>query len=182
MRNRLREPFTATVAAVAAAAVLAAWASAAGTQERVAAPSGTENADDVGATRQQLLDAWAEDGRGGVAVAIADRDGEPHVLAAGTDGPGGGSLTPDAEFRVGSVTKTFVAVMVLQAVDESDIGLDDLVTRHAPDVAIASGVTIRQLLAHRSGLGRACRRRARPRRPGRPDPDVDPRGRPRPRR
>ena len=111
-----------------------------------------ENADDAGATRQQLLDAWAEDGRGGVAIAIADRDGEPHVLAAGTDGPGGGSLTPDAEFRVGSLTKTFVAVMVLQAIDENGVGLDDLVTRHAPDLAIADGVTIRQLLAHRSGL------------------------------
>jgi CubicO group peptidase (beta-lactamase class C family) len=102
--------------------VLAAWASGAGTQERVAAPSGAENADDVGAARQQLLDAGAEDGRGGVAVAIADRDEEPHVLAAGTDGPGGGSLTPDAEFRVGSLIETFVAVMVLQAIDESDVG------------------------------------------------------------
>jgi hypothetical protein len=90
--------------------VLAAWASGAGTQERVAAPSGAENADDVGAARQQLLDAGAEDGRGGVAVAIADRDEEPHVLAAGTDGPGGGSLTPDAEFRVGSLIETFVAL------------------------------------------------------------------------
>jgi D-alanyl-D-alanine carboxypeptidase len=152
MNLSTRRTLTATVAAVAAAAVVAVWASGAGTEEQVAAPSGTENADDVGATRQQLLDGWAEDGLGGVAVAIADGDEEPHVLAAGTDGPGGGSLTPDAEFRVGSVTKTFVAVMVLQAIDESDIGLDDLVTRHVPDATIASGVTIRQLLAHRSGL------------------------------
>lgn len=147
-----RRILTAMVAAVAAAAVLAAWASGVGTRERVAAPSGSGNADDVAVTRQQLLDAWAEEGDGGVAVAIADRDEGLHVLAAGTDGPDGGPLTPDAEFRVGSLTKTFVAVMVLQAIDESDIGLDDSVTRHAPDLAIAGGVTIRQLLAHRSGL------------------------------
>jgi hypothetical protein len=33
-----------------------------------------------GAPRRQLLDACAEDERGGVAVAIADRDAQPHVL------------------------------------------------------------------------------------------------------
>jgi D-alanyl-D-alanine carboxypeptidase len=152
MNLSTRRTYNATVAAVAAAVVLTACASGPGTEERVAASSDTEKADNVGATRQQLLNAWAKDGRGGVAVAIGDRDEKPHVLAAGTDGPGGGSLTPDAEFRVGSLTKTFVAVMVLQALDEKEIGLDDLVTRHAPDLAIAEGITIRQLLAHRSGL------------------------------
>ena len=42
--------------------------------------------------------------------------------------------------------------MVLQLVDDGTIGLDDLVVDHAPELTIADGVTIRQLLAHRSGL------------------------------
>ena len=42
--------------------------------------------------------------------------------------------------------------MLLQLVADGTIGLDDLVTDHAPELTIAEGVTIRQLLAHRSGI------------------------------
>jgi D-alanyl-D-alanine carboxypeptidase len=152
MNSSTRRAYRAAVAVVAAAVVLTACASGLGREDRVAASSDTGKADNVGTTRQQLLDAWAKDGRGGVAIAIGDRDEKPHVLAAGTNGPGGGSLTPDAQFRVGSLTKTFVAVMLLQALHEKHVALDDLVTQHAPDLTLAEGVTIRQLLAHRSGL------------------------------
>ena len=103
-------------------------------------------------TVQAILDDWAAGGRGGVAVAYAKSDDEMFVLAAGTDGPVGGTLEPDSEFRVGSLTKTFVAVMLLQLVADGTIGLDDLVTEHAAELTIAEGITVRQLLAHRSGL------------------------------
>ena len=42
--------------------------------------------------------------------------------------------------------------MLLQLVADGTIGLDDLVVEHAPELTIADGVTIRQLLAHRSGI------------------------------
>ena len=74
------------------------------------------------------------------------------MAAAGSAGPSGGTVEPDSMFRVGSLSKTFVAVMLLQLVDEGTIRLDDLVVDHAPELTIAEGVTIRQLLAHRSGL------------------------------
>ena len=74
------------------------------------------------------------------------------VAAAGSAGPDGGTVEPDSAFRVGSLSKTFVAVMLLQLVADGTIGLDDLVVDHAPDLTIADGVTIRQLLAHRSGI------------------------------
>lgn len=101
---------------------------------------------------QSLLDAWAGAGAGGVVVALADRTTPQLVVAAGSDGRDGGILQPDSPFRVGSLTKTFVAVMVLQLVADGRIALDDPVTKHLPELTIADGVTIRQLLAHRSGI------------------------------
>jgi D-alanyl-D-alanine carboxypeptidase len=101
---------------------------------------------------QGLLDQWAHDGRGGVAVALAGHDDEMTVAAAGSAGPDGGTVEPGSAFRVGSLTKTFVAVMLLQLVADGTIGLDDLVVAHAAELTIADGVTIRQLLAHRSGI------------------------------
>lgn len=101
---------------------------------------------------QALLDDWTDTGQGGVAVALATSDDELTLAAAGSAGPGGGLVEPESAFRVGSVSKTFVAVMLLQLVDDGTIALDDQVVAHAPDLTIADGVTIRQLLAHRSGI------------------------------
>ncbi len=101
---------------------------------------------------QGLLDKWASEGRGGVAVALAGNDEELTVAAAGSAGPAGGTVEPGSAFRVGSLAKTFVATMLLQLVADGTIGLDDLVADHAAELTIADGVTIRELLAHRSGL------------------------------
>jgi D-alanyl-D-alanine carboxypeptidase len=101
---------------------------------------------------QALLDSWAAGGPGGVAVAVAGDDDELTVAAAGTAGPDRVGLDPGSPFRVGSLSKTFVAVMVLQLVAEGRVGLDDPVTAHAPNLTIADGVSIRQLLAHRTGI------------------------------
>jgi D-alanyl-D-alanine carboxypeptidase len=85
-------------------------------------------------------------------VALAAHDEDLTVAAAGSTGPDGGIVEPGSAFRIGSLSKTFVAVLLLQLVDDGTIGLDDLVVDHAPELTIADGVTIRQLLAHRSGL------------------------------
>ena len=56
-------------------------------------------------------------------------------------------------FRAGSITKTFVAVLVLQLVAEKKLGLDDTVERWLPGlVPNGDRITVRQLLAHTSGL------------------------------
>jgi D-alanyl-D-alanine carboxypeptidase len=56
-------------------------------------------------------------------------------------------------FRVGSVTKTFVATVVLQLVAEGKLGLDDPVDRRLPGLLPDGGsITIRELLNHTSGL------------------------------
>jgi D-alanyl-D-alanine carboxypeptidase len=55
-------------------------------------------------------------------------------------------------FRVGSVTKTFVAAATLQLVEEGVIGLDDPIEIWVPGYALGSGVTIRRLMNHTSGI------------------------------
>jgi D-alanyl-D-alanine carboxypeptidase len=71
-----------------------------------------------------------------------------------------GSATPVPErgrFRTGSVTKTFLATVVLQLVAERRLGLDDrlaeVLPRTAGVVPGADRITVRQLLTHTSGLG-----------------------------
>ncbi|MGW7083748.1 serine hydrolase domain-containing protein [Streptomyces sp. NPDC054871] len=60
-------------------------------------------------------------------------------------------------YRVGSVTKTFVATVVLQLVAEKKLSLDDKVGRWLPGVVEGHGhdgdrITVRQLLNHTSGI------------------------------
>jgi CubicO group peptidase (beta-lactamase class C family) len=67
----------------------------------------------------------------------------------------GGHPVPDTktQYRLGSITKTMTATMVMQLRDEGFFALDDLLYRHLPGTPIG-GVTLRQLLGHVSGLQR----------------------------
>ncbi|MET9697565.1 serine hydrolase domain-containing protein [Streptomyces sp. NPDC006529] len=60
----------------------------------------------------------------------------------------------EARFRVGSVTKTFTAAVVLQLVAEGRVGLDQPVQRYLPGLLPGTfrPVTVRQLLDYTSGL------------------------------
>jgi CubicO group peptidase (beta-lactamase class C family) len=62
-------------------------------------------------------------------------------------------VTVEDQFRIGSITKTFVAVAIMQLRDEGALTLDDPLRRHVEE-APQSGVTIRRLLAHSAGLQR----------------------------
>lgn len=57
-------------------------------------------------------------------------------------------------FRIGSITKTFVATIVLQLVDEGKLRLDQKVSELLPDVELrmADQITVRNLLGHTSGI------------------------------
>ena len=59
--------------------------------------------------------------------------------------------TTDTQFRIGSLTKTFIAVLVMRLRDEGRLGLDDRLEDHLTDAPIR-GVTIAQLLSHTAGL------------------------------
>jgi CubicO group peptidase (beta-lactamase class C family) len=60
---------------------------------------------------------------------------------------------PETRFRIGSVTKTFTAVLVLQCRDDGLLDLDDPIGRHI-DLARHGELPIWRLLSHTSGLQR----------------------------
>jgi D-alanyl-D-alanine carboxypeptidase len=59
----------------------------------------------------------------------------------------------NGHFRIGSITKTFVATVLMQLVDERRLTLDDPIERHLPGV-VPNGehITVREILQHTSGL------------------------------
>ena len=62
-------------------------------------------------------------------------------------------MRPADRFRVGSVTKSFMATVLLQLVGERKLRLDDSLERWLPGV-VPNGrsITVRELLQHTSGL------------------------------
>ncbi len=62
--------------------------------------------------------------------------------------------TTDMKFILGSVTKQFTAVLILQMVEDGKIKLDDPIRKHIPNYPNARGkdITIHHLLSHSSGL------------------------------
>lgn len=62
--------------------------------------------------------------------------------------------TTKTKFRIGSVTKQFTAMLVLQLVNEGKIRLDAKITDYVPDYPVKNGskITIHHLLSHTSGL------------------------------
>ena len=86
--------------------------------------------------------------------AAAFRDGE--VLwrrAVGlADAERGEDATPEHAYRIGSITKTFTAVCILQLRDAMVLELDDPLRTHIPEVP--AGPSVRDALSHLSGLQR----------------------------
>ncbi|MFC8056349.1 serine hydrolase [Bacillus cereus] len=66
-------------------------------------------------------------------------------------------MKTDFRFRIGSVTKTFVATVLLQLAGENRLNLDDSIEKWLPGVIQGNGydgkqITIRQVLNHTSGI------------------------------
>ncbi|SDS70125.1 serine hydrolase [Microlunatus soli] len=69
----------------------------------------------------------------------------------------GAAATPDALFQIGSITKVWTTVMIMQLVDEGKLDLDLPVRKILPelnvlDESVAAEVTTRHLLTHTSGI------------------------------
>ena len=96
------------------------------------------------------LQTWLGESPGGVAAAYIDRDGVVFEQAGRFSAADHRSLTPDTQFEIGSVTKTFTAVLLADAVRASRLALEDPI---GPPFA-RSGVTYLQLATHASGLPR----------------------------
>ena len=66
--------------------------------------------------------------------------------------------TAETVYRVGSVSKLFTDIAIMQLVEQGKIDLDAPVTRYLPDFRprnpFGKAITLRQLMSHRSGLVR----------------------------
>ncbi|MGY5885260.1 serine hydrolase domain-containing protein [Modestobacter lacusdianchii] len=108
---------------------------------------------------QDELDALvAEDGFPAALAAVRGADGRVHDLTAGVGDLATGEPVPvDGEVRIASNTKTFVATVVLQLVEEGLVDLDAPVESYLPGLVRGEGIdpnaiTVRHLLQHTSGL------------------------------
>ncbi|HVX44218.1 MAG TPA: serine hydrolase domain-containing protein, partial [Mycobacteriales bacterium] len=89
----------------------------------------------------------------GVSAVVRDENGTWRGVAGTGDIRAGTRPDPTGEFRVGSITKTFTATMILQLVAEHRIDLEAPISRYLPDLLpYRQSITIHQLLQHRSGL------------------------------
>ena len=61
-------------------------------------------------------------------------------------------LTADTEYRIGSITKMYTAVMIFQLIEEGKLKLTDTLDKFFPQIPNASKITIAQMLSHRSGV------------------------------
>lgn len=64
----------------------------------------------------------------------------------------GKKLDPATKLKIGSITKTFTATMIMQLVDEKKLSLDTKLSQFYPKVVNADKITIAMLLHHRTGI------------------------------
>lgn len=58
----------------------------------------------------------------------------------------------NSRYRIGSISKTFTAVLVMKAVEKGMVSLDQTIDKYFPSIPNAGKITVRYLLYHRSGI------------------------------
>ena len=91
----------------------------------------------------------------GYAVTVVSADDSLLEQTYGTAGAGR-PVGPDTPFVIGSTSKSFTALAVMQQVDAGAVDLDGPVRRYVPEFTMAdpaaAGITVRQLLQQTSGI------------------------------
>lgn len=64
----------------------------------------------------------------------------------------GKSADIHSKYRIGSITKTFTAVLVMKAVEAGKLSLEDKLSKWFPVVQKSDSITIRMIMSHRSGI------------------------------
>ncbi len=109
-----------------------------------------------------VIDAYVEEQRHrlnipGVSLAIVEGDEIVHLRGFGQARPGGEAPSPQTPFFIGSLTKSFTALAVMQLVEAGKIDLDAPVQRYLPwfrvaDLQASARMTVRHLLNQTSSL------------------------------
>ncbi|RSM88194.1 peptidase M15 [Streptomyces sp. WAC 01325] len=112
----------------------------------------------VGAPAPDVTGLWnvlrtaQRNGAPGAMARLEDHD-TVHWAAVGVaDRKTGRALSNSDRFRIGSITKVFSAVVLLQLAEEKKLTLDAPVDRYLPGLLPDKSITVRHVLSHRSGL------------------------------
>jgi len=103
---------------------------------------------------QPELDALVAAGIPGAVLVVDDPEADPITVTSGvSDIKSGKEMRGEDRFRIGSLTKSYVAAVVLQLDEEGTLSLDDSVEKWIPGL-LPNGeeISVRDLLGHRSGL------------------------------
>lgn len=103
---------------------------------------------------QGLLDEQVQ-GQGILGMAMAVRMPEGTVIGRGsgaTDPEGEVPWSMETQSALGSITKTFTAVVIMQLAEEGLLSLDDTIDLWFPQQPNGDRITVRMLLSHSSGL------------------------------
>lgn len=123
--------------------------------DRTTAPASATSLDR--ATRRKLKrilrDTVDKKGIAGLSLAVRSPDGQTWTGVAGhAEFTPDRKIEPDTVFSIASVTKTFVAALILRLAEEGKLSLGEPFGRYAPGAPRGKTVTIRQLLSHTSGI------------------------------
>src|SRR5215204_3132872 len=99
-----------------------------------------------------LKKSFKESDAPGVVAAVQTPD-YTWVQAMGVaDRATGEPMTPEVHHRIGSVTKTFTATLLLKAADEGLLSLDDTIDQYVKGVPNGDEITLRQMADMTSGI------------------------------
>src|SRR3990172_5919571 len=95
----------------------------------------------------------------GMALGIVQGDQIVHLQGFGVADSSGRAVTPQTPFYIGSVTKSFTALAVMQLVEAGKIDLDAPVQTYLPwfelaDQEASAKIKVRNLLNHTTGISR----------------------------
>lgn len=107
---------------------------------------------------QARMTALQEMGFPAALATVTDAKDQATSVAVGVGDTATGAPAPvDGQVRIGSNTKTFVAVVIMQLVEEGKVKLDEPIETYLPGLIKGEGIdaskiTVRQVLQHTSGL------------------------------
>jgi D-alanyl-D-alanine carboxypeptidase len=106
----------------------------------------------IAAAKAQLKDWVAKGQAPGVLIQVKTPKGTWTDMAGVSDKASSTPMSPDLQHRIGSVTKTFTAIVILKLVDEGKLALEDPVSKYVDGVPNGDKITIRMLGSMTSGL------------------------------
>jgi CubicO group peptidase (beta-lactamase class C family) len=119
------------------------------------AATGPLSAQSLNRKIDDLVRTYHEQARFNGAVLVAHRGKVIYRKAYGwANAEWGKANTPTTRFRIGSITKQFTAMLILELMEEGKLRLDGTIRDYLPEYPAPAGdqVTIHQLLTHTSGI------------------------------